>query len=405
MSKSRVKKRRPESRAPRRKIRKARKSSVGAATSRLSRAAATPALPEARTNPADLMRPNLSRQVGIAARLSVVEAAAGSAAAPKSQQSPRRREAAGSTPAVRSYSFDELLNRHAKAADLHTILYIHVPKTGGNTINRLLAQNDYSEVDWSPKTNDFFECIDEQCFFSSYENGSYRSEVFLTGHFRLDHSIFRRIQAPHVVVTTLRHPLSIIQSTYNFTLRRSDAPWHAEVISGRMSLLELAINLKSAFGPQYSWFDDTGRGVVTPTGGGNANQCLNNLLTRVSFYGFTENLTEFAITLGYLMGFDNILPVNIVNRTQDHPDLTGTPLRESLSHQEQTFLADLLRDDIWFYERAREEYDRRLSDPRLRKIIELTAPLAKEAHETMVRFQSIGDPADPGRRAFQRRCP
>ena len=77
----------------------------------------------------------------------------------------------------------------------------------------------------------------------AYRRPPPRQSYLLSGHFRLDHPIFRRVGVPHVVITTLRDPIDRMLSNYNFTLRMPHNPWHDDVVTKGMSFLEYAANM------------------------------------------------------------------------------------------------------------------------------------------------------------------
>ena len=86
-----------------------------------------------------------------------------------------------------------------------------------------------------------------------------------------------------------------------------------------MPFTEYAKNAYSAFGAQYSFFDDTGQGSFAPTGTATPQQCLDNLITKVGLYGLTERFEEFTVLMGYLLGRARILAVprrNVTDRIQ-----------------------------------------------------------------------------------------
>ena len=62
----------------------------------------------------------------------------------------------------------------------------------------------------------------------------------------------------------------------------------------------------------------------------------------------------------------------------------------------------LLKDDIWFYQEAVKEYERRISDPRLQAVLAKALPMVRSCQEIMDRFLAIDDPGNRNRRAFDR---
>jgi hypothetical protein len=303
---------------------------------------------------------------------------------------------------VAPYTFQQLLDRQVEKLGLDLVFHVHVPKASGETVNVFFRQNNFLVHNFDMSTTDFFQNISEDQFLDAYRAPPPRQSHLLTGHFRLDHPIFRRIDVPHVIVTTLRDPIDRMLSNYNYTLRMPHNPWHDDIATKGMSFVDYAANMYTAIGPQYSFFDDTGKGTFAPTGNATPGACLNNLLTRVSLYGLTEQFDEFSILLGYLLGRPRILAVprgNVTTQIQNPPAL---PAKTSLSAAEREDLTDLLKDDIWFYREAGREYKRRISDLRLQAVFSQVLPMVQACGEAMSRVIAMKDPADPARRAFER---
>jgi Sulfotransferase family len=354
---------------------------------------------------------NLSEQHGciqrleeqLGARIAALEAAG---AAPPGQTNPGEvatepEPAVPPRPPATPYTFDRLLNERSDNAAVRLLFFVHVPKAAGYTVTNFLTRNDYRRIELHPASNSFFHWTSEQRWFERYHDLTSLSRHVFTGHFRLDHTIFTRMWIPFATVTMLRHPIDRMLSAYNFTLRVSHSPWHDNVVNGGMSFVEFAGNFASAFGPQYSYFDDSGTGSLNWTGKKTAQECLHNLLTKVAFYGFTDRFDEFAAILAYLLRLDVMMGLHPVNVTEEIPDKFGRPLKNCVTDEERRSLEQVLRDDLSFYEQARSEYDRRLSNPQLQTILRHTAPLIKNLRDTMERYLDIEDPARPGSSAFK----
>ena len=93
-------------------------------------------------------------------------------------------------------------------------------------------------------------------------------------------------------------------------------------------------------GAQYSFFDDTGKGTFAP-----AEECLNNLTTRVGLYGLNERFDEFTVLMGYLLGRDRMLAVPPTNVTDRIANPTGVAPKASLSTTERDDVTELLKDE------------------------------------------------------------
>ena len=314
------------------------------------------------------------------------------------------RQSGPARPAVSPFTFGQLLNQEMEKLDLDLVFNIHVPKAAGNSANLLFRHLGFIPLMLDMNTNDFFQMVREDRWFEGFEAPAPRVAAYLmTGHMRLDHPIFRRLWIPHVTVSMLRDPLERMMSHYNFTLRLPDNPWHAEVVSQRMSFLEYAGKMLDAIGPQYGFFDDTGRGTFARTGTASARDCLSNLLTKVSFYGLCDRFDEFAVMSGYLLGrrsFLAVAPVNVTSEIEDRGG--GVPPKTTLTDEERDGLTTMLRDDIWFYEQAAKEYEKRVADSRLQTLFSQVLPVVKSSREAMRGVLAVRDPANPHRRAFAR---
>lgn len=303
-------------------------------------------------------------------------------------------------PVVRPYSFEQLLSRQVERFGPDLVLNIHVPKTGGHTVNALFRQMGFVPLSLDMNTNDFFGSFREEIWLKNYAAPPQRHPYLLTGHMRLDQPIFRRLWMQHVVVTVLRDPIERMISNYNFMLRRPANPWHDEVVKGGMSFVEFSARMLEAIGPQYSFFDDTGQGTFARTGAATAQACFDNLLNKVSYYGLTDRFDEFAVTTGYVTGRARILALPPMNVTKETEDL-GYPPKTDLTDQERDALTTALKDDIWFYQQAVKEYERRMSDPRLQAVMAQVLPLVKSSREMVSKVLTLDDPMDPGLRTFR----
>jgi hypothetical protein len=305
-------------------------------------------------------------------------------------------------PAAAPYTFQQLLDRQVEKLGLDLVFHVHVPKASGGTVNALFRQNNFFALNFDMNRKDFFAVVSEEKFFENYLAPAPRPSYVLTGHFRLDHPMFRRAWMPHTIVTTLRDPIDRMLSNYNYTFRRPGNPWHDDIVNKGMSFLDYAANMYAAIGPQYSFFDHTGEGTFAPTGTATPQQCLENLVSRVGLYGLTERFEEFTVLMGYLLGRARILAVPPGNVTDQIPNLTGQAPKTLLSETEREAMTELLKDDVWFYREAVEEYERRVSDPRVQAVLADAVPLVRSCRDAVDRLQGIRDSGDRSRRAFDR---
>src|SRR5436190_11335602 len=287
--------------------------------------------------------------------------------------------------AAPALTFEQLLQPNRNGSDAPKILFfVHVPKAAGNTVTRFLSRNSFRQIELHPETNSFFHWVNDRAWFERQEDAVSAPKFVFTGHFRLDHAICREMYLQFATLSVLRNPIERMLSAYNFTLRVFHSPWHEDVTIGQMPFIDFAKNFYSAFGPQYSYFDDSGTGSLAWTGTKTHQECLDVLFTKVAFFGFTDRLDEFTAVAAYLLGLDEVAASSPANVTKDLSDKLGHPLKTYVTEQEQQILQELLRDDISFYEQARVEYERRVSIPELKiflgQVISLMNPLRTTMH-------------------------
>ena len=189
-------------------------------------------------------------------------------------------------------------------------------------------------------------------------------------------------------------------SHYNFSKLVRGNPHHEDVRSGKMSFLEYAEALAepNSIGTQFSFFDDTGTGSFARTGAAPVTRCLHNLLNKVSLFGMTDRFSEFCTLFGYLLRCPNIAVAPENDTAGLNED--SVEFKASLTKDEKSSLDKLYGDDVWFFEQAREEYERRVSDPRIQAVFKATSSHLRQALELMQEIERTPDPADPRRLAF-----
>jgi hypothetical protein len=303
-------------------------------------------------------------------------------------------------PRVDPYTFEQLLNRQVEPYGPDLVFHVHIPKTAGTTTRTLFQQNKFLALDFDMTTQSFFESVREDRWLENYRRPPPRARYVMTGHFRLDLPMLRQMRMHHAIATLLRDPMERVLSHYNYTVKVEGNPWRQEVLAGTMSFIEYAEWLHAAIGPQYSFFDDTGAGTFARSGTASAERCLNNLLTRVAMFGLTDRFDEYCVLVGYLVGRGKLLAVGRDKVTVRIASEHDAALKAALTDEERVRVSKLFADDIWFYEEAVKEYERRISDPRLQAVLAKTMPLIARCDEAMEQLVSLRDPANPDRPAF-----
>ena len=167
--------------------------------------------------------------------------------------------------AVAPYTFQQLLERQVEKLGLDLAFHIHVPKASGGTVNVLFRQNNFFVLNFDMSTSDFFQDISEEQFLEAYRRATTSTIIFAIGSFPSRPSHFsscRRSTRSHYNLTRPDRP-----DVIELQLHSSNAPATLGTmmsLTKGMSFLEYAANMHAAIGPQYSFFDDTGRGHIRP---------------------------------------------------------------------------------------------------------------------------------------------
>jgi hypothetical protein len=113
----------------------------------------------------------------------------------------------------------------------------------------------------------------------------------------------------------------------------------------------------------------------------------------------TERFEEFAILMGYLLGRPGVavVPRNV---TTTLPNPRRLSLKREVNAAEAEQLAEVLADDIWFYESAVKEYERRIADPRVQQLFATAIPLFRSHLRSVQELVKLTDPGNPKRGAF-----
>ncbi|MDQ6632935.1 MAG: sulfotransferase family 2 domain-containing protein [Verrucomicrobiota bacterium] len=172
-----------------------------------------------------------------------------------------------------------------------TLIFLHIPKAGGSTLTRIIAQNYPGESrflivpdsEFSPEN--FRKFPDEQ-------KRKYRA---VTGHCVF--GIHKYIPQPTTYITMLRDPVARVISNFHHVRRTPEHPLHQKVNSAKMTLEDY---VTSGINPQL----DNGQvrqlsGVEISSEFGN---CTSEMLTEAQ-----ENLVQFFSVTALMEKFDESL--------------------------------------------------------------------------------------------------
>jgi hypothetical protein len=245
----------------------------------------------------------------------------------------------------RPYRFEELLGLPSDAP-VPPLVFIHVPRTAGSTINKLLMRNYKYRAD--SYGDEFFPRYFPTEFLSLIEQPQSPDDrirpAFFTGHINLGSSIFRRMPVRYVAITMLREPVERIVSHYRFNSTQPSVFRDAIRKDG----LDVAAYLKRfAIEQQYELFAPATSGASSDR----VAEAVRNLETSISIFGLQEQFKDFTLMLEQLLGLPDV----------SHRPLNRLPKGAAKVTDEQIEqLRVLLRPDIEFYEAATKLYRQRL---------------------------------------------
>jgi sulfotransferase famil protein len=244
-----------------------------------------------------------------------------------------------------AYRFEELVairDGSVPSATVPPMVFVHLPKAGGTTLNHILMKNYRFRCD--AYGADFFPRYYPDEFVALVQPPGHddtRRPVFFTGHIDLSNEILHRMPVRYLATTMLRDPVERIVSHFRYQSTREDTPRHAEIRAG--------LNLPDYF-RKYHRALPSQCAVFSPEKP-NASDALSNLESRVSFFGLRGQFDEFVALLGSLAGLPdisyrplNVTPQNAVDVPPEHIDQ----------------LRSLLTEDVIFYDGACQLYRSRI---------------------------------------------
>jgi len=293
----------------------------------------------------------------------------------------------GGTP----YRFEELQGIRQSggqgAPTVPPLVFIHVPKAGGTTLNNILMKNYRFRID--SYGENFFPRYYPDEFVSLVREPiaeDTRRPVYFTGHIDIDNDVFRYMPVRYVAVTMLREPVQRIVSHYRFhsTLKRS--PLSAEIGNGTLDVVDYFQRFRPTIPMQYEIFAPRKNGGGALAEAGRVHEALENIEGKVSHFGLQEQYDAFVVVLRELLGLPDVFS----------PALNKTPPDAAPVTDEQIDrLRDLMPDEIAFYDGAIRLYERRMQDLQF----DLEAKLGAFT-EAKQRYLALRDEGDQVRHAW-----
>jgi hypothetical protein len=254
-------------------------------------------------------------------------------------------EALGAVGGGAAYRFEELVairGGAAPAATVPPLVFVHLPKAGGTTLNHILMKNYRFRCD--AYGAHFFPRYYPDEFVSLVQPPGYddtKRPVFFTGHIDIANDLLHYMPVRYLAITMLRDPVERIVSHFRYHSTRQDTVLYAEIRAG-LRLPDYFLRFQTALPQQCAVFSPD-----KP----NATDALANLESRVSLFGLQEQFREFTGLLAALAGLPDVgyRPLNVTAKNA-----------VDVPHEQIDELRSLLAEDVTFYDNARKLYRSRM---------------------------------------------
>jgi glutaredoxin-related protein len=253
--------------------------------------------------------------------------------------------------------------------DFNTIFFLHIPKTGGNSIYAHLTEI-------FPEKN-HYKTIHNEDFLDNYSN-IIQSNLVAGHQFYPFVSILKR---PVFIFTFLRNPCERVISAYEYILRNSQNPYHTELVRSGYNIKEFirdkklwyhAQNMQTRMlGLEYDYLkiinqisenkisiQTAKKKIRTALEQPCTNKTLKLAIERLDnldFYGITEYFNESVNLFYSLIGIDNYSSPAII-KLNAAPNIDVEEREKKYSKDDFEVIKSLNTYDIELYNYAREKF-------------------------------------------------
>jgi hypothetical protein len=223
-----------------------------------------------------------------------------------------------------------------------TVIFLHLPKAAGSTLNRVIAQQYTPEAIYQVGGK-APELRARELAAGTAPPAKIR---LVTGH--LPFGVHREVHSDFTYITMLREPVERMISHYHYARKLAKHPLHADIVSGRLTLREAARQLANH---QTRYLADQEVRATPETVGRDAlESAKENLARHFAVAGLTERFEETLILLQRELGW-KVRPVASSNVTRERPS------RSACSEDDLAAIRAVNPLDLELYDWARSRFE------------------------------------------------
>jgi hypothetical protein len=241
----------------------------------------------------------------------------------------------------------------------HTVLFLHIPKTAGSTLNGIIdsfygpseiINIYYPENAWN-ETDKYYDIFAQT------------NPALVRGHFY--YGIHKHIRDEFAYVTVLRDPVERVVSNYYHISNDAAHPFHPRLVSEKLTLSEFVLSEMDSGNLQTRLI----AGLLppwAPCGEEHLEKAKSNIRDHFALAGFTERFDESILMLKSLLGWREWPFYAIRNKAKKRLAI------KDISEDEIEAVRQASRLDIELYGFAMKEFDYKLSrlGPEFKKTLE-----------------------------------
>lgn len=216
-----------------------------------------------------------------------------------------------------------MTGRRTRALDGPTLIFVHLPKTGGTTfksiLRRVYGQNRLFET----TPGQVPESIDRFARASEEERAAYR---VVTGH--IPFGMETLVPRPAATITLLRDPVERLISNYYYVRNAPDHPAHAQTVAEDVTLEDFVRARHD--NPMTRWYlstDPHKRALIPPdepVTRRHLDMAIRNIRERCAIVGVTERFDEWVALVAARFGWPFTVYAR-ANVTRKRPLATELP--------------------------------------------------------------------------------